>query len=77
MLYKLLTPQVKCLGEEGKDAGKLQCSLTQTVPCPLFLLTKHGKNAVDTGLAVAYSSRWASIHSFCVLLGRYKCTLIR
>jgi hypothetical protein len=75
-LYKLLTPEVKRKGEVGKEDVKLQYSLTQTQPCPSFLLTKQGKNAVDTGTAVAYASRWASIHKFCVLLGRYKCALI-
>jgi integrase len=75
-LQKLLTEQVLRKAVLGKRAAMRKHGLVRTQATPIFTRTSKGTDAVESGTTTQFENRWKHFYSFCVLLGRYTCSLI-
>ena len=75
-LTNLLTEAVCDLAVTGKREAMLTHKLVRTLPTPVYTRTKKGTDADESGTRTAYEMRWKHFHAFCVLVGKYTCSLV-
>jgi hypothetical protein len=75
-LSVLVTAEVLALAVIGKSEAMRTHHLVRTLPTPIYTRTVKGTDAEKSGTKGDYEKRWKHFHAFCVLVGKYTCSLV-